>query len=255
MSKRDPFADDAQFPEEEEDLTAQEPQVMEGPPPPLPAIPTQPAVASLIRFETEVNLMIQQVKEITIIQDDTTNKRAGEIALRAKKIFNMIDNLEEYYKRPHLDYTSAVRSFAKQYKDPLQTIEKSLGKLMGHYRLYLENERRKKEAALKAEQEKIQARMEAEAKAAKEKGQEYTPVEMPAPVAAPVPKVTRTAEGSVSQKRVVMVEVLDLDKVDSKYIIRTLNEKKVVEDFKAGMSAESFTGLRVSEEFDSRLRV
>jgi len=229
------------------------PEIMEGPPPPLPALSAQPAQVDIIRYETLVKLMVERADAITIIQDDTTNYLAADYALEAKKIFNIVDSLEEYYKRPHLDYTATVRAFAAKFKDPLQRIIKSMGRLQGDYRRLQENERAKKQAALEREQRELEARLKAEAVAAEKKGEVYTPVTMPAPVVEPVAKVTRTSGGSSSQKKVIRVEVVDLDKVDTKFIVRTVDEKAVIESFKGGN--RTFPGLTVFEDFDTRYRL
>ena len=248
---RDPFAEGPET-DEEPELEAVEAQVVDAPPAPLPALSVQPAQADLIRWETEVQLMVKRAQAITIIQDDATNQKAAEYALGCKKLFKKIDALEEHYKRPHLDFTAAVRSFAATFKDPLLRIEKTMGRLQADYRRIQENEKRKRQAALDKEQRDLDAKLKAEAEDAETKGETYTPVVMPAPVAEPVAKVTRTAEGSASQKRVIRIEVVDLNKVDKKYIIRTLDEKAVKDDFRAGN--RDFPGLMVIEDYDTRYR-
>ena len=241
----------------EEDLEAEapalEPEIVEGPPSPLPAISPQPAQAELIRWETEINLMVERAQTITIIKDDTTNQTAAEYALGCKKLFKKIDALEEHYKRPHLDYISAVRSFAAKFKDPLLRIEKQMGRLQADYRRLQENERLRRQAALEKEQRELEAKLKAEAASAEKKGEVYTPVIMPAPVAEPVAKVTRTAEGSASQKKVIRIEVVDLDKVPAQFIIRTVDEAAVRESYKGGN--RDFPGLKVEEDYDTRYRL
>jgi len=250
MSPRDLFAEGPA--EEEPEIPVVEPEVVEGPPAPLPAISVQPAQVAIIRFETEVNLMVKRADAITIIQDDATNHQAADYALSAKKIFKIIDALEEHYKRPHLDFTSAVRSFAAKFKDPLLRIEKTMGRLQADYRRLLENERLKKQAALEREQRELEDRLKAEAAVAEKKGEVYTPVDLPAPVVEAVPKTTRVAEGSSSQKKVVRVKVVDLSKVDPKFIIRTVDEKSVIESYKGGN--REFPGLEVYWDYDTRYR-
>jgi hypothetical protein len=223
------------------------------PPPPLPALSPQPAQADIIRYEAEIDLMVKRARAITIIQDDATNHLAAEYALSAKRVFNIVDGLEEYYKRPHLDYTAAVRSFAGKFKDPLQQIIKSMGRLQGDYRRIQENERAKKQAALEREHHELEARLKAESVAAAKKNEVYTPVPLPAPVVEPVAKVTRTSGGSSSQKKVIRVEAVDLDKVETKYLIRTVDERAVIESFKGGN--RNFPGLTVWEDFDTRYRL
>ena len=238
--------------EEEPELEAVEAQVVDAPPAPLPALSVQPAQADLIRWETEVQLMVKRAQAITIIQDDATNQRAAEYALGSKKLFKKIDAVEEYYKRPHLDFIAAVRSFAAKFKDPLLRIEKTMGRLQADYRRLQENERLKRQAALEREQRELEARLKAEAEAAEKKGETYTPVAMPAPVVEPVAKVTRTSEGSASQKKVIRVEVVNLDKVDPKYIIRTVDEAAVKDSFRGGN--RNFPGLKVEEDYETRYR-
>lgn len=249
---RDLFAEGTE-PEEEPEPKAVEPEIVEGPPPPLPALSVQPVQADIIRFETEVDLMVDRAQAITIIKDDATNAQAAEYALGAKRIWKAIDLLEEHYKRPHLDYTAAVRAFAAKFKDKLLVIEKSMGRLQGDYRRVQENERLKKQAALDKEARELEKKLKQEAEEAEKKGETYVPVQMPAPVVEPVAKLLHVAGGSSSQTKVIRVEVVDLYKVDSKYIIRTVDEAAVKADFKAG--GRDFPGLRVWDDYDTRYRV
>ena len=238
--------------EEEPELEAVEAQVVETIPPPLPALSVQPAQAAIVRFKVELELWRQEAKKITIIKDDATNVRATEIATNLKKYAKIVRTYEDYFKRPHLDLTAAIRAYANELASPAETEEKRLGRAQGDYRRLQENERLKKQAALEKEQRDLDARLKAEAAAAEEKGETYVPVVLPAPVAEPVAKVVHTASGSSSQKKVIRVEVVDLNKVDPKYIIRTVDEATVKADFKAG--SRDFPGLKVTEDYDTRYR-
>ncbi|MCX5906379.1 MAG: hypothetical protein NTY64_04105, partial [Deltaproteobacteria bacterium] len=205
---KDLFSEDPESAEEPEQ-EALTPEIVEGPPAPLPAISPQPAQAAIIRVKTEIDLWIQEAKKITIIQDDVTNVRATEIATNLKRYSKAVTVQKEHYSRPHLDLIAAIRSFANQFLSPAEAEEKRLGRAQGDYRRYQENEKRKKQAALDKEAAELAARLEAEAEAAEKKGEVYTPVEMPAPVAEPVAKVVHTGSGSSSQKKVIRVEVVD----------------------------------------------
>jgi hypothetical protein len=230
-----------------------EPEIMDSPPSPLPALSVQPAQAAIVRVKTEIALWVQEAQKITIIKDDATNIRATEIATKLKKYAKIAKDQEEYYKRPHLDFVAAVRTFANQFTVPAETEEKRLGRAQGDYRRIQENERLKRQAALAKEQQDLEAKLKAEAVAAGKKGEVYTPVTLPAPVAEPVAKVVHTGSGSSSQKKVILVEVMDLDKVDAEYIIRTVDEKAVIESFKGGI--RNFPGLKVEEDYDTRYRL
>jgi hypothetical protein len=252
----DPFADyvEGAAPEPEEEIPVQEPRVVESPLAPLPAISTQPAVAAIVRAETEFRLLLNEAKAITTITDEAGKITAANVGLRLKKFGKHLNRLEEHYKRPLLNAVAEIRSCANQFSSPAEVEEKRLGRVIKVYDAQvLETERRAREAALKKEQEELQARQKAEAEAAAKQGVVYTPVEAPPVVVAPVPQKTRVAEGTVSQKKEINIEVLNLDLVESKYLIRTLDEKKVKEDFKAGI--RDFPGLKVTEDFETKFRV
>jgi hypothetical protein len=51
----------------------------------------------------------------------------------------------------------------------------------------------------------------------------------------------------------IRVEAVDLDKVETKYLIRTVDERAVIESFKGGN--RNFPGLTVWEDFDTRYRL
>ena len=235
---------------EEPELEAVEPEVVETRAP-LPAIPVQPIQAGLIKFETEVRLWQEQAGIIKVIQDDATNNRAAEIALGAKKVFKLIDDLEEYHKRPHLDFNSAVRNFAKKFKDPLDQIVKTMGRLQGNYRLLQENKKRQEAAALERERQEQQKNLQAEADAAEKKGEVYTPVELPAPVVEPIKTVVHTASGTASQVQRYVAELVDETKVEREFL--TVDWKKVNEAVKGGR--REINGFIVKEDFTARYRV
>ena len=248
----DPFADAVESPEEEPELEVIEAQVVDPLPPPLPALSVQPAQAAISRFKAEIKLWLQEAKTITIIKDDATNVRATTAATNLKKYTKIVRVYEEYFKRPHLDFNAAIRAFANELASTGEVEEKRLGKAQSDYRRLQENERLKKQAALVKEQQDLEDKLKKEAADAEKRGEVYVPVELPAPVAEPVTKVVHTASGSSSQKKVIRVEVVDLNRVDPKYIIRTLDEKAVKDDFKAGN--RDFPGLTVTEDYDTRYR-
>lgn len=218
---------------------------------PLPAIPVQPVQAGIIRFETEVKLWQEQGRAITNITDDATNERAAEIALGAKKVFKLIDDLEEHYKRPHLDFNAAVRNFAKKFKDPLDQIVKTMGRLQGNYRLLQENKKRQEAAALERERQEQQKKLQDEADAAKEKGEEYTPVQLPAPVQEPIKTVVHTAGGTASQVQKFVAKLVDESLVERDLLM--VDWKKVNELVKGGR--REIPGFVVEEDFTARYRV
>jgi hypothetical protein len=257
---KDIFADDEvdrrpeESPEEEEpELQAQEPQVVEGPPAPLPVVSVLPAINYLEKFKHEFKLLLAKAQAVVTVKTPGERKEAGEIGVALRKFRLFVKRHEDYYKRPLLDCVAEIRAKAQEYEEPAEMLERKLARVIKAYDdQVMETERRAREAAIAKEQAELQEKLKAEAATAKAAGVDYVPVTEALPVAETIPEKTRVSGGTVGKKKIVVIEIEDLDKVDPQYIIRSLDEKRVIEDFKAGQL--NFPGLKVRWDYETRFR-
>lgn len=218
---------------------------------PVPTFDTQPALVKLLEFEKSVNELLSEGKKVTIVQDANQDQVAISLAARMKKIFNRLEEIRLHFVGPHWDYKKKVDNFFKKYTDPLQAGEKELGRKSGSFRLLLEQERRRQEAQQRAEADALQKRLDDEAKEAKKAGVPFEAVTALAPVMAPLPKVTRTEEGSASGVHKWTFEIEDADLVPREFLVP--DEKLIRQAVKDGR--REIPGCRIFEEMNTRIRV
>jgi hypothetical protein len=219
----------------------------------LPALPdfdTQPVAALLLKYDQEVSLMVQRSRVITVIKDQATNEQATSMALQAKRLGKDLEALRKHYVEPHNKFLRTVNNFFKRYSDPLTEIEKTLGRKVGAFRQLLENERRKQEAEARKAAQELEAKLAAEAQEAEAQGIEYQPVTVAAQVIQEVAKVTRTEEGSASQRRKFTCTILEADQVPREYC--EPSQKLLNEAVKAGV--REIAGCDIKEEFITGFR-
>lgn len=220
----------------------------------LPALPnfdTQAVAARILRYEQEVLLMEQRSRAITIIKDEATNLQVAEWGGQAKKLYKQLEELRKYFVRPHLDYNQAVNNFFKPFLARLEAIDKSMGRLESAYARLKENERRIKEAEARKAAQEQEALLAKEAQEAAAKGVEYEPVAVVPPVIPPEPTVTRTVEGSSSQRKKWTCTIIDPAQVPREYC--TPDQKLLNEAVKAGV--REIAGCEIAEESTTVRRV
>ncbi len=222
----------------------------------LPAVqifPTQPALLKLLEFEKASKELLAEAKKITIVQDDTTNERAITLASRMKKIRKRLEVIHHHFTDPHFQYKKVVDNFFNQYEDPLEAEEKALGRKSGSYRLLQEQERRRQEAEAKKQRDELQKKLDQEAADSKAAGKPFQAVTVVAPIVPATPKTIRTEEGAASLRHDWDFELLDINLVEDRFIIKTVDGKKVRDEAKGGLRESP--GLRIFEKGTTNIRV
>ncbi|MDI6854020.1 MAG: hypothetical protein QME75_10525 [Deltaproteobacteria bacterium] len=212
---------------------------------------TQRALAHVLRFEQEIKLLVARSKTLTVIQNDEARDLAAEWGAQAKKLYKRLEELRHHYVDPHNKYLREVNNFFKKFTDPLQAIEKSMGRLLAAYRKLQENERRRKAAEQEAEARRLQEQLEAEAQAAAAEGKPYEPVTVVAPLVTEVPKVTRTAEGSAQQRKRWVGRIVNPELVPREYC--EPSQKLINQAVRAGV--REIPGCVIEEEYETGFRV
>src|SRR5208337_3064869 len=212
---------------------------------------TQPALSKLLEFTANVKKLLAEGKAIGMVQDDATNHLAISIASRMKTERLTIKAIHHYFTDPHFQYKKAVDNFFKQYEEPLEAEEKTLGRKSGSYRVLLDQERNRKEAAAKAEAKKLQDKLDAEAKAGEEAGQPFQAVTVLAPIIPETPKVIRTQEGAASLRKDWDFEVMEIDKVERRFLV--VDGTAIRREIKGGLRESP--GLRIFLRPTTNIRV
>lgn len=218
--------------------------------PVLAPFDTQPVSARVEMFAQQVRLLLKEAEGIQIITDQATADRATELGVMAKKLSKELVAHKQYYEAPHSEYVKKVRNLFKVFLDPLVAIPPMLGRKLSDWRIFQENERRRRIAEQEALARKIQKEEEQKARESAEKGAAYTPV-APAPVVVPeVPKTTRTTEGSSSQRKEWTFKIVDPDKVPNEY--RVIDEKAIRKAVKAGI--REIPGVEIFQDYITGFR-
>ena len=161
------------FDVEEPELEALEPEVVEALAP-LPAVvdyDTQKAITRLFLFEKKVNDALAKSRKITAIRDDATNTLAAESAAELTRLIKDVEAARKHFTAPHTKFNSGVNDFAKRYSDPLtKELAPKKAMLIGWDNAQ-KIKKAREEAALREEQRKIQAAVEAEAQKLREEAQ------------------------------------------------------------------------------------
>ena len=238
----------------DEDIASQvlEPEIVEGAGlPAVQAFDTHPALVKLLEFEAAVNELVTDGKQITIIRDAPTDTKAITIASRMKKIFNRLEVIRHHFVDPHFAYKKAVDNFFKRYTDPLEAGEKELGRKSGAFRLLMEQERRRKEAEQAAEARRLQEQLDKQAAESEAQGEPFQAVTVVTPVLPEVPRVTRTEEGSASQRHDWDFEIEDYLKLPREFLVP--DEKAIRRAVRAGR--REIPGCRIFEKMTTHIRV
>jgi len=219
--------------------------------PALPKFSTQEAATRVIQWEKEIAAMEAEARGITVIKDEGTNIQAATLGQQAKKLYKRLEDLRQYFVRPHLDYQQEVNAFFKRVTSRLKAIDESMGRLESAYARLLENERRRQEALARQAAQEEQERLAQEAAAAAAEGIEYEPVIVVPQVIPEAPKVTHTAEGSSSQRKKWNCTIIDPDKVPREYC--TPDQKLLNDAVKRGVRA--IEGCLIEEDSRTVRRV
>lgn len=202
--------------------------------PALPKFSTQDVAVRMLQWEKDLATMEAEARGIPkIIKDEETNAQAARLGQRAKKVYKKLEELRQYFVRPHLDYQQEVNAFFKRVTSRLKAVDDSMGRLEVAYLRFKENQRRIKEAEAQKAADEQTALLAAEAEAAKAKGVVYEPVTVVAQVVPAEKTVTRTSEGSSSLRRKMVCRIVQPDLVPRKYCVPS--QKLLDQDMDAGV--------------------
>jgi len=191
---------------------------------------------------------------VTILSEEDYSK-ANDFLIEVKGRINRVKALKEEYIKPLKDNIKKLEALFTEPQKNYEQIEAVVKRGMASFRLMIEEEAKKKEAQLKAQQ----AEDEKKALEAKKKGE---PVPVPKPivntqVARPDSTVGNDA-GKSTAKKVVKFEVLDADAIPKKYkdlVYAEAVKKGILEQVLRpvvkveGMKCD-IKGIRVFEDFD-----
>ena len=203
-----------------------------------------PVRAKLAPYDAEIDKMVALAEALSVT-DDATNTTAVEMANQAKKIDAAIERVRKDLVLDPNEYVKAVNGLAKGFQGRLSNIVASLRGKIGAYAQRIEMERRKAEEAARKAQEELQAKINAEAKAAN-----VEPVQIAAPVVPKQQTMVRTEAGSATQRKVWKHEITDEAAVPREYLM--IDESKIRQAVKQGV--REIPGVRIFEHTEIAFR-
>lgn len=203
-----------------------------------------PVKAKLAVYSEAIDKMVA-LAEKHEVKDDASNQGAVALGTQAKKLNNQIEDLRKQIVAGPNEFVKAVNSLAKAFQERLKIVENDLKKKISDRQYKLELERREKERKAREEAERLQKKLDEEAK---EKGIES--VKVVAPVMPAPAKVTRTETGQSHQRMEWTFEIQDEAKVPREYL--AVNEQKIRQAVKMGV--REIPGVRIFEKASTVFR-
>lgn len=201
-------------------------------------------------YKKRIEDMAFKVKSFKVNSDTSAAELTNLVGQAAELAKTLEEKRKQTIKEPDT-YVRKLNAFVKTFREILTEPKRKTGivelakKKIGDYQFQKELERRKAEKAGQEEQAKLQAKMDAEAKAAG--------VEAPQMPAFQMPKSTgpiRTEAGSANFGTEWTYEVEDLDKVPVDFLM--VDDKKAMAAIKAGI--REIPGLIIKEVPKVRIR-
>lgn len=217
------------------------------PPPPVNVNPFDLDVVKdkLAVYSTAIDDMVDIVTLIDV-RDESSSQEAVEIGTKAKKIETAIERLRKELVQDHNDFVKSVNGLAKSFTERLGGVQQSVRGKLGAYASRQELERRKAEEAARKAQAEVQAKLDAEAKAAN-----VEPVQIAEPVVVKPQTMVRSANGgSATQRKVWKFEVVDPQAVPREYLL--VNESLVRQHVANGV--REIPGVRIYEDIQIALK-
>lgn len=216
-------------------------------PAPIKASPLDVDVATK-RFQLYGDKVQEMVvaSQALAVDSEQAATTAVENAAQAKRLFKKIEDMRKKVIAPAQAFVKGVNAFAKTFTDPLGQVESRYKMKLGQYQHQVELERRKAEEAARKAQEELQARLDAEAKAA---GVE-APKVVSIPIKAPTGPTRSQSGAAVYSRQVWRVEVLEPDKVDR--VFCSPDPRRLQEAVDAGI--REIAGCRVYQQTITSLR-
>lgn len=203
-----------------------------------------PIRQGLARYEVQIEAMVQEAEALEVT-DPASDVLATEAGTSAKKLNKSIDKArKEAIEKPQ-EYIRAVNGLAKWYQEKLADIETILKRKIGVYQARREMERREAERAAQEAARKLQAQLDAEAKAKRIEAPTVPVPVMPEPI-----RTTRTEAGTSSQRKVWTFRITNPEQVPAEY--KMVDEKRIREAVRMGV--RSIEGVEIYQESTTTFR-
>lgn len=223
------------------------PDVFEMPAPapaPVNLYDMAPVKAALAPYTAEIETMQAKASAVAI-ESDEDNTLAIEMGLQAKKLNAAIEKARKAFVADPNEYVRGINALAKSFTEKLLTIETGLKRKIGAYQQRKELERRKAEEEARRQAEELQAKLDAEAKAAN-----VEPVKIEAPAVPKASGPVRTAEGTSYQHTEWRFEIQDDAAIPREYLMPC--ESRIRQAVKDGV--RNIPGVNIFEHTETRFR-
>lgn len=203
-----------------------------------------PVKAALSPYMTKIEDMQEQAAAVAITSDGE-NTRAIEMGLQAKKLGKAIEDARKRFVAEPGEFVRSVNALAKSFSEKLAAIEYGLKRKICDYQQRKELERRKAEEEARRQAAELQAKLDAEAKAAN-----VEPVQIEAPAVPKASGPVRTAEGTSYQHTEWHFEIKDDAAIPREYLMPC--EAKIRQAVKDGV--RNIPGVNIFEHTETRFR-
>ena len=236
-------------------------------PAPLPTFPSgfdlAPVSLSLLPYQKHIALMTQEARSI-VVTDGNSLAVAVDAVGRNKEKWKALETARKGFVEPYNAHVKKINNLFHALQDPLLSNEKIINTEQTKFGLLQKQERERREAEAREEQRRLQAQLDAEARAQREEAErkvreaneklkaekdeatraalekeiadETLAANIPTPQAAPIviekPEVVRTAHGSSYMKFKWVCRIIDPDKVARQFC--DPSEKKLADFVKGG---------------------
>jgi hypothetical protein len=203
-----------------------------------------PVRTALQPYMAKIDAMQTQAAAVTIASDDD-NTWAIEMGLQAKKLTKAIEDARKRFVADPGEFVRSVNALAKSFSEKLVGIEYGLKRKIGEYQQRKELERRKAEGEARRQAAELQAKLDAEAKAAN-----VEPVQIEAPAVPKASGPVRTAEGTSYQHTEWRFVIQDDAAIPREYLMPC--ETRIRQAVKDGI--RNIPGIRIFEHTETRFR-
>jgi len=172
----------------------------------------QSAKMRFYQYDQEIDRMLKEAQAFKV-SDEPSNKLAVTMGTQAKKLYNTIEAQRKEVTEAPNTFVKGVNNFCKEFTKRLKDIETTLKGKISTYQYQEEMKRREAERKAKAEAEKLQAKLDKEAKKRGVEAPRVADVTMPK-----AESVTRPDEGSRAfQKKRWTFEITNEAEVPREY--------------------------------------
>ena len=180
-----------------------------------------------------------------VVDSHESNLTAVEMAGQVKKLGKTLEEGRVKYTKPANEYVKGINGLIKPFQDKLKAIENGLKGKISQHQVRVELEQRKAEEAARKAQVELQAKLDADAKAAGVEAPKMEPA-----VIAKADTVARTESGTAFQRKTWEFEIEDEAKVPESY--KVVDERLIRAAVKAGV--RQIPGVRIYQHTKTQIR-